>query len=191
MSFTSLLMSFSRTVFANNPARLLAACLLAGCSKEIPAAPAPIIPPVAGTPTPQYGTPFTGVPNREDAVIYQVNMRAFSQTGNFAGVTARLDSIKAVGVNVLYLMPIYPVGALRGVNSPYAVRDYRAVNPEFGTLADLRTLVDAAHARGLAVVLDWVANHTAWDNAWITDHPDWYLQNGTTIQSHPTRTTPM
>ena len=185
MSFTSLLMSFSRTVFANNPARLLAACLLAGCSKEIPAAPAPIIPPVAGTPTPQYGTPFTGVPNREDAVIYQVNMRAFSQTGNFAGVTARLDSIKAVGVNVLYLMPIYPVGALRGVNSPYAVRDYRAVNPEFGTLADLRTLVDAAHARGLAVVLDWVANHTAWDNAWITDHPDWYLQNGTTIQSPP------
>jgi glycosidase len=62
-------------------------------------------------------------------------------------------------------------------DSPYAVKDYRAVNPEFGTLADLRTLVDAAHARGMAVMLDWVANHTSWDNAWISAHPDWYKTN--------------
>ena len=131
------------------------------------------------TPTPaQYGTPFAGVPSREDAVIYQVNMRAFSQAGNFAGVTARLDSIKAVGVNVVYLMPIYPIGTdSKAVNSPYAVKDYRAVNPEFGALADLRTLVDGAHQRGLSVMLDWVANHTSWDNAWITAHPDWYVHN--------------
>ena len=63
------------------------------------------------------------------------------------------------------------------LNSPYAVQDYRAVNPEFGTLADLRTLVDGAHQRGLSVMLDWVANHTSWDHAWIAAHPDWYLQN--------------
>lgn len=138
---------------------------------------------------PQYGTPFSGVPNREDAVIYQVNMRAFSQGGNFAGVTARLDSIKALGVNVLYLMPIYPVGAVRSANSPYCVKDYTAVNPEFGTLTDLRTLVDGAHARGLSVMLDWVPNHTSWDHAWITTHPDWYLRDAAgNIRSPPNTT---
>ncbi|MFC7670015.1 alpha-amylase family glycosyl hydrolase [Hymenobacter humi] len=165
---------------------MLALGLVTGCKTSEPA-PAPVTPPVTGIPTPpQYGTPFAGVPNREDAVIYQVNMRAFSQGGNFAGVTARLDSIKALGANVVYLMPIYPVGAVKSVNSPYSVKDYQAVNPEFGTLADLRTLVDAAHARGLSVMLDWVANHTAWDHGWITGHPDWYLRDAAgTIQSPP------
>ncbi|MCI1190003.1 alpha-amylase family glycosyl hydrolase [Hymenobacter sp. DH14] len=125
----------------------------------------------------QYGRPFAGVPDGRDATIYQVNMRGFSQAGNFAAVTARLDSIKALGVNVVYLMPIFPIGKLRAVDSPFAVRDYTAVNPEFGTLADLRTLVDAAHARGLAVMLDWVGNHTSFDHAWITEHPDWYVHD--------------
>jgi glycosidase len=173
-------MFIRRNFFRQSLAVLLAAGLLAGCKKDSPTPPDPIVvPPTTGTATPpQYGTPFTGVPNREDAVIYQVNMRAFSQAGNFAGVTARLDSIKAIGANVVYLMPIYPIGTdSRSVNSPYAVKDYRAVNSEFGTLADLRTLVDAAHARGLSVMLDWVANHTSWDNAWITQHPDWYQKN--------------
>ena len=182
-------MSLLNNILKNAIALVLTAGLLAGCKPDDPQPPTPVPPPppVVGTPTPpQYGTPFASVPNREDAVIYQVNMRAFSQGGNFAGVTARLDSIKDVGVNVLYLMPIYPVGTLRGVNSPYAVKDYRAVNPEFGTLTDLRTLVDAAHARGLTVMLDWVANHTSFDNAWITDHPDWYLRDAAgTILSPP------
>ena len=151
--------------------------LLAGCRKDAPATPMPVTPPTTGTPA-QYGIPFAGVPNREDAVIYQVNMRAFSAGGNFAGVTARLDSIKAIGANVVYLMPIYPVGTdSRAVNSPYCVKDYRAVGTEFGTLTDLRTLVDAAHARGLTVLLDWVANHTSWDHPWIAAHPDWYVHN--------------
>jgi cyclomaltodextrinase len=163
-------------------ALVLAASLLASCKAADPQLPTPVTPTPPTTPaTPkpvQYGTPFTSVPNREDAVIYQVNMRAFSQGGNFAGVTARLDSIKAIGVNVLYLMPIYPVGVVKSVNSPYCVKDYTAVNSEFGTLDDLRTLVDGAHARGLTVMLDWVANHTSWDNAWITAYPDWYLRDG-------------
>lgn len=181
-------MSLLSTILKNSLALALAAGLLAGCKPADPQPPTPTPPPpVITTPTPpQYGTPFAGVPNREDAVIYQVNMRAFSQGGNFAGVTARLDSIKAIGVNVLYLMPIYPVGVLKGVNSPYSVKDYMAVNSEFGTLNDLRTLVDGAHARGLSVMLDWVANHTSFDNAWITDHPDWYLRDGAgTILSPP------
>jgi cyclomaltodextrinase len=196
-------MSIRHILTKNGLALLLAASSLAGCKKDTPVAPDPIVPPTTTptTPTPgQYGMPFTAVPNREDAVIYQVNMRAFSQGGNFAGVTARLDSIKNLGANVVYLMPIYPVGANvtysagaaagthNSANSPYAVKDYRAVNTEFGTLADLRTLVDAAHARGLTVMLDWVANHTSWDNAWITAHPDWYLQKAGVIQSPPTTT---
>lgn len=125
----------------------------------------------------QYGKPFTAVPDAPNATIYQVNMRGFSQAGNFAGVMARLDSIKALGVNVVYLMPIFPIGKVRGVDSPFAVQDYTAVNPEFGTLADLRVLVDGAHRRGLAVMLDWVGNHTSFDHAWITQHPDWYIHD--------------
>ena len=126
----------------------------------------------------QYGIPFQHVPDRQDATIYQVNIRAFSTQGGLQGVTARLDSIQALGVNVIYLMPTYPVGTLNGVNSPYCVKDYKSVNPEFGNLDDLRHLVDNAHALNMSVIMDWVANHTSWDNAWITDHKDWYLQDG-------------
>jgi glycosidase len=117
--------------------------------------------------------PFAGVPDPRDAVIYQVNLRAFSDRG-FQGVIDRLDQIQALGVNVVYLMPVTPVGVLKSANSPYCVRDYKGVNPEFGTLDDLRTLIAEAHRRGMAVILDWAANHTAWDHPWITEHPDWY-----------------
>lgn len=128
----------------------------------------------------QYGEPFTNVPDSRDATIYQVNIRAFSEEGNFQGVIDRLDHIKSLGANVVYLMPVFPVGEERsagGLGSPYAVKDFKDVNPEFGTLEDLRTLVDEAHNRDMAVVLDFVANHTAWDNAWITEHPEWYAQD--------------
>ena len=127
----------------------------------------------------QYGTPFTGVPDPRDASIYQVNMRCFSSTRNFQGVINRLDSIKALGVNVIYLMPVYPVGKdAKAINSPYCIKDLTAVGSEFGTLDDLRRLVDNAHNRGMAVILDWVANQTSWDHPWITLHKDWYMQDG-------------
>jgi glycosidase len=125
----------------------------------------------------QYGTPFAGVPDPRDAAIYQVNLRAFSDKG-FQGVIDRLDQIRELGVNIVYLMPCTPVGILKTANSPYCVRDYKAVNAEFGTLEDLRKLIEEAHKRGLAVILDWVANHTAWDNPWIEAHPDWYAKDG-------------
>jgi glycosidase len=127
---------------------------------------------------PQYGTAFAGVPDPRDVTIYQVNMRAFSSTHNFQGVINRLDSIKALGVNVIYLMPVYPVGVLKSVNSPYCIRSFDSVGSEFGTLTDLRTLVDGAHSRNMAVMLDWVVNQTSWDHPWITQHPSWYLQDG-------------
>ncbi|MEP6794122.1 MAG: alpha-amylase family glycosyl hydrolase [Saprospiraceae bacterium] len=156
---------------------LISICFLlvhTACSSDDPI----IYPPITNPDPPQYGVPFSSVPARQDAIIYQVNIRPFSATGNLAGVIARLDSIKALGVNVIYLMPIYPVGTINTVNSPYCVKDYKTVNPEFGTLTDLRSLVDDAHNRNMSVILDWVANHTAWDNEWTTTHKDWYLQDG-------------
>lgn len=152
--------------------------VVAACSRNSSPTPPPTVtPPVVDSAFVQYGTPFNNVTDRQDAVIYQVNIRTFSQGGNFAGVMARLDSIKALGANVVYLMPIYPVGVLRGINSPYSIKDYTAVNPEFGTLSDLRALVDKAHSLNMSVILDWVANHTAWDHVWMTPHKDWYRQD--------------
>ncbi|MEO7211478.1 alpha-amylase family glycosyl hydrolase [Mucilaginibacter sp.] len=129
------------------------------------------------TPT-QYGKPFKNVPDRRDVSIYQVNMRTFGKNGDFKGVTERLDSIKALGVNVIYLMPIYPVGVFKAVNSPYCIRDYADINKEFGPLNDLRQLVDGAHRRNLAVILDWVGNHTSFDHVWIKNK-SWYVQDST------------
>jgi glycosidase len=127
-----------------------------------------------------YGTAFTDVPNTKDIVMYEVNLRSFSASHNFKGVQDRLDSIKSLGVNTIWLMPTYPVGVLKsagGLGSPYAVKDYNAVNAEFGNLEDLRSLVAGAHSRNMAVILDWVADHTSWDNAWIKNKA-WYKQDG-------------
>jgi glycosidase len=123
--------------------------------------------------------PFANVPSISEMVLYEVNMRAFSESGDFAGVVLRLDSICALGVNVLWLMPIYPVGQINSagqLGSPYSVQNYTEVNPEFGSLADFKNLVQQAHKRNMAVIIDWVANHTAWDNPWI-DNTDWYTQD--------------
>ena len=68
-------------------------------------------------------------------------------------------------------------GVLKSVNSPYCIKDYKKLNTRYGTKKDLKELVDAAHAKGMKVILDWVANHTSWDNAWVTEHPDWYTQD--------------
>src|SRR5438445_8315688 len=127
---------------------------------------------------PQYGTPFANVPDVRDVTMYQVNIRAFSSSHNLAGVTARLDQIKALGTNVIYLMPVYPVGTLNSVNSPYCIKDFQSVGTEYGSLTDLRSLVDGAHSRGMAVILDWVVNQTSWDHPWITQHPDYYQRDG-------------
>ena len=133
--------------------------------------------PIRATEFIQYGTPFVNVTDKQDATIYQVNIRAFSSQGNLQGVIARLDSIKALGANVIYLMPTYPLGILKGINSPYCIRDYKSINPEFGNLTYFRALVNAAHNKNMSVIMDWVANHTSYDHEWITDHKDWYLQD--------------
>lgn len=135
----------------------------------------------------QYETPFKEVPNTSDIVLYEINERAFSTSGNLAGILPRLDSIQALGVNVIWLMPIHPIGLIKTVNSPYCIQNYQEVNPEYGTLEDLRTLVREAHKRKMAVILDWVANHTSWDNPWIQNKL-WYTLDANGAITRPAGT---
>lgn len=114
-----------------------------------------------------------------DGVIYEVFPRDFSREGNLNGVTARLDELKNLGVNILWIMPIHPIG-MKGrkgeYGSPYSVSDYYAVNPAYGTVDDFKRLISEAHKRDLKVIMDLVANHTAWDSV-LMKHPDFYKQD--------------
>jgi glycosidase len=113
----------------------------------------------------------------QKAVLYQLNTRQFTPQGTLNAAAAELPRLKALGVTVIWLMPIHPIGVQNRkgtLGSPYSVRDYRAVNPDLGTLADLKAFVATAHGLGMKVILDWVANHTAWDNPLHAAHPDWY-----------------
>lgn len=149
----------------------VAACLwmVAGCSTVArPAAPAPAVVLALDTSWVARGA------------LYEVFVRDFSPTGDFKGLADGLDRIQAAGANVLWLMPIYPVGVVnrKGVlGSPYSVRDYHAIDSAYGTVADFRALVEAVHARGMKLILDWVPNHTAWDNVWVREHPDFYVRD--------------
>lgn len=143
-----------------------------------------VAPALAAAPTdPHQPQPYVKVVHPEwskDATIYQVNVRQFSPEGTFAAVEKELPRIKALNVDIIWLMPIHPIGEKNRkgtLGSPYAVKDYYGVNPEFGTLADLKRLVDTAHGLGLKVILDWVPNHTAWDNPLTVEHPDWYQRD--------------
>lgn len=112
-----------------------------------------------------------------DAVIYQINTRQFTPEGTFRAAQAQLPRLKALGVDILWIMPIHPIGEKNRkgtLGSPYSIKDYYGVNPEFGTMADFKAFVRAAHAQDMKVIIDWVANHSAWDNPLVTRHPDWY-----------------
>ena len=133
----------------------------------------------------QYGEPFSNVPATEDMVMYEVNLRAFSQQGNLAGVQQKLDHLASLGVNVIWLMPIQTNGG--PLNSPYCISNFYDVDEEYGTLEDLRTFVAEAHSRNMAVILDWVANHTSWDHPWI-DSTGWYTTDAQGNIIHPSGT---
>lgn len=114
-----------------------------------------------------------------NAVIYQVNVRQYTPEGTFKAFEAHLPRLKAMGVDILWLMPVQPIGVKnrKGVlGSSYSVKDYYGINPEFGTMADFKALVNKVHGMGMHIILDWVANHSAWDNALATQHPDWYTK---------------
>ena len=114
------------------------------------------------------------------ATIYQVNVRQYTPQGTLRAAEADLPRLQRMGVGILWLMPINPIGRSHRkgtLGSAYSVRDYRAVNPDLGTLADLQHYVATAHRLGMHVILDWVANHTAWDSNLTSEHPDWYSRD--------------
>ncbi len=114
------------------------------------------------------------------AVVYEVNTRNFSADGDFAGVTARLDDLTQLGVTVIWLMPVHPIGVLnrKGTfGSPYSVRDFYAIDPAFGTAEDLRKMIAQAHSLGLKVIIDIVADHASWDSVMMA-HPEFWTRDG-------------
>ncbi|HXB61004.1 MAG TPA: alpha-amylase family glycosyl hydrolase [Candidatus Acidoferrales bacterium] len=114
-----------------------------------------------------------------DSVVYEIFPRDFSPAGNFDGITAKLDELHSLGVNILWLMPIHPIGEKfrKGeFGSPYSVKDYYAIDPAYGTPDDFKKLVVEAHKRDMKVIMDLVANHTAWDSVMMV-HPEFYKHN--------------
>ena len=115
------------------------------------------------------------------AVLYEVNVRQYTHAGTFRAFSRHLDRLEDLGVDILWFMPIHPIGEVNRkgtLGSYYAVKDYLEVNPEFGTLQDFRNVVNDAHARGMRVIMDWVINHSAPDNPLARDHPTWYVRDG-------------
>ena len=114
-----------------------------------------------------------------NATIYEVNIRQYSPEGTFKAFETHLSRLKDLGVDIIWLMPIHPIGEKKRkgkMGSYYSVKDYLAVNPEFGTMDEFKQLVKKIHAMGMYVILDWVANHSAWDNVLVASHPDWYTK---------------
>jgi len=115
----------------------------------------------------------------KNATIYEVNIRQFTPEGDFKAFEAHLPRLKSMGVDIIWLMPIHPIGEKNRkgeLGSYYSVKDYYAVNPEFGTMDDFKSLVDKIHNMGMCVIIDWVANHSAWDCKLVDEHPEWYTR---------------
>ncbi len=134
----------------------------------------------------------------KNATIYEVNVRQYTEEGSLAAFEERLPKLKELGVDVLWFMPIQPIGRLNRKavgdtfvqdlatpdydkywGSPYSISDYTAVNPRYGTVDDFKRIIKKCHDMDMYVILDWVGNHTAWDNTWLTEHPEWYTHDST------------
>lgn len=135
----------------------------------------------------------------KDAVIYEANVRQMTEEGNFKALEAELPRLDEMGIDIIWLMPIHPISMKnrkatneifvreiedlsereKYLGSPYAVADYMKVNPDYGTMADFKSLLARTHELGMKLIIDWVPNHTGWDHPWITEHPDWYTQDST------------
>jgi glycosidase len=120
------------------------------------------------------------VPWAKESNIYEVNIRQYTEEGSFQAFAKHLPRLKAMGVEILWLMPITPISQkerLGSLGSYYACSSYTKINPEYGNLNDFKQLVDTAHQLGFKLIIDWVANHTGWDHHWTFEHPDWYLKD--------------
>lgn len=159
---------------------LLVTFLMAACSQKQNVTPIPSV--TVNTPPSQWS---------KNANIYEVNTRQYTPEGTFNAFAKHLPRLKALGVDILWLMPIHPIGIKNrkgALGSPYSSRNYLEINPDFGTKEDLKRLIDTAHGMGMHVLLDWVANHSAFDNVWALEHPDWYTQNEKGEIIHPAGT---
>ena len=114
--------------------------------------------------------------NEGQRVIYEMNVGSFTAEGTFAAAQERLEELKVLGIDIVWLMPIYPRGG--GINSPYAATNFQQTNPKYGTIADLKAFVGRAHELQMEVWLDWVPNHTATNADWVTTHPEYYATSG-------------
>ena len=128
-------------------------------------------------------TPTSGSNNfpewAKNATIYEVNLRQFTPEGTINAFVQHLERIKDLGIDILWFMPVHPISEKEKkgtLGSPYAVADYRAINSEFGTMEDFKNMMAKAHSLGMYVIIDWVPNHSGWDNPWITEHPEYYTQ---------------
>ena len=118
----------------------------------------------------------------KNANIYEVNVRQYTPEGTFNAFKKHLPRLKEMGVDILWFMPIFPISETKkkgSLGSYYAVSDFRTTNPKFGTITELKAVIDEDHQRGMKVILDWVPNHTGWDHVWIKNHPDYYTKDST------------
>ena len=117
-----------------------------------------------------------------DATIYEVNIRQYTPEGTFKAFETHLPRLQKLGVKILWLMPVNPIGIVQRkgkLGSYYSVKDYKGINPEYGNMDDFKQLVNKAHDLGFKVIIDWVANHSSRDNKWVTEHPEWYVKDST------------
>ena len=116
----------------------------------------------------------------QNDVIYEVNIRQYSKEGTFKRISDDINRLSYMGVTILWLMPIHPIGEKNRkgtLGSYYSVQNYKKVNPNYGSPSDLKNLIDVAHENNIKVIIDWVANHTAWDHEWTKTNPQWYTKD--------------
>ncbi len=116
----------------------------------------------------------------DQAIIYEVNVRQYTEEGTFAAFSEHLERLQELGVNTLWFMPVYSISQVNKkgtLGSYYSISDYKNINEEFGTMEEFKELVNKAHDMGFTVILDWVANHTGWDHVWIEEHPEYYVKD--------------
>jgi len=118
--------------------------------------------------------------NKNNLIIYEIFPRVYSEKGNFRGIVEDIERICSLGINTVWLMPVYPIGQKNrkgSLGSPYAVKNHYEINPEYGDKNDFRKLVEEFHKRDIYVIIDWETNYTAWDHPWIEEHNDWYVKD--------------
>ncbi len=124
----------------------------------------------------------------KNATIYEVNLRQYTPKGDINSFIPYVGKLKKMGIDILWIMPPYPIGKEKRkgeLGSPYSISDYTSINPDLGTIEDFKKLVEKVHALDMKIILDWVGNHSSFDNHWATEHPGWYTKDSLGKITHP------